>query len=368
MRILHLCRQYHPSLGGVERFVSDLASRLAAGGHQVEVATLNRLWQRHERLSAYEVVNGIPVHRLPFAGNALYFVAPGIAGLCSQFDLLHVHNTDFFLDYVAATRHVHRRPFVVSTHGGFFHTADFAALKRLYFGWVTRRSLHAAAVVIPNSRSDERRFGPYARCAVRIDNAIDYAAFAAPGAARQPVPGRIITVGRLAPNKNLGRLLQVFAQALRVQPGLSLAVVGEGPQRAALTAQADALGVSHAVRWTGTIDDADLRRELSQAQVFASAAAYEGFGLAALEAMAAGAVPVVNDIEAFRDVIEDRQTGYLVNYQDVDPAARTVLEVLNLPADRLQAVRQNARAAALGYDWMLQLPKFEEVYKQASRQ
>jgi glycosyltransferase involved in cell wall biosynthesis len=144
-------------------------------------------------------------------------------------------------------------------------------------------------------------------------------------------------------------------------------VVGDGPLRGELYARATALGVAGAVQWAGAIDDAELRGELAKAELFVSAATYEGFGLAALEAMAAGAVPVVNDIEAFRDVIDHGQTGFLVNYGDAGPAATALREVLSLPEpDKLELSRK-ARAQALEFDWESAMPKFEEAYKMAAQ-
>lgn len=362
LSVLHLCRQFHPCLGGVERFVADLSARLMDRGHRVEVATLDHCWRKPARLSRHEMVNGLPVHRLPFTGGPLFFVAPGVLNLVKHFDVIHIHNTDFFLDSLAATRFIHRRPLVVSTHGGFFHTADYVALKRLYFNLITRRSLRAATVV-PNSAGDERKFAPYAGRAARIDNAIDYPAFAA--VERQPVPGRLITVGRLAPNKNLPALLQVFAYARMLQPSLSLVVVGDGQLRPELEGQAAALSIAAAVRWTGEIDDANLRAELAAAEVFLSAATYEGFGLALLEAMAAGLIPVVNDIEAFRDVIVDGQNGFLADYGQPDSAAQTLVQVLSLTLEERQRLSVAAGAGAAKFDWPEAVEKFEAVYKEA---
>jgi len=334
VKVLHLCRQYHPSVGGVERFVAELAARMVARGHKVEVATLNRLWHGQVALPADEVVNGIPVHRLPFVGGALFFVAPGVIQLAGGCDVLHVHNTDFFLDFLSATRFIHRRPMVVSTHGGFFHTTDYTALKRIYFALITRFSLRAASTVIPNSASDERRFAPYARRVVRIDNAIDYPAFAS--VKHKPVPGRIITVGRLAPNKNMNGLLTVFAAAHAARPDLSLVVVGDGVLRSELQTQAAHLGVAEVVQWLSEVSDERLRAELAQAEVFMSAAHYEGFGLAVIEAMAAGVIPIVNNIEAFRDVIIAQENGFLTDYGDATRAAEKLLAVMSLPEEQKQ--------------------------------
>lgn len=363
LKILHLCRQYWPSVGGVERFISDLATRTTARGHQVEIATLNRVWNDPRRLPEHEVVNGIPVHRLPFVGGPLFFFAPVVYSLFAQFDLLHVHNTDFFLDFAAATRFIHRKPFVVSTHGGFFHTASHQRLKRLYFSLVTRQSLRNASVVVPNSAADERRFGPYARRCVRIDNAIDYAKFAQ--VQPTPVSGRIITVGRLSENKQVGTLLGVFAVTRQLWPELTLTVVGDGPLRGVLERQAQALGIDKLVRWLGAVSDVELLTELASAQLFVSAARYEGFGLAVIEAMAAGLIPVVNEIEAFRDLIEPGRDGFLADYADTPKAAQAWLNALSLSTDHRLEMSRQARSTVMRYDWPNAINQFEGVYQQS---
>jgi alpha-1,3-mannosyltransferase len=363
MRILHICRQYYPSVGGVERFVSELTARLALLGNEVEIATLNRVWYAHERLPALEMVKGIPVHRVPFIGGPLFFLAPTVLGLVRRFDVIHIHNTDSFLDYLAATKSLHDRPMVVSTHGGFFHTENQAALKLLYFRWVTTRSLGAASVVIPNSLGDEQKFGSYARCSVRIDNAIDYPAFA--GVRRQPRAGRLITVGRLAANKNLAALLRVFAAAHRQRPELELVIVGEGPVRVELEPLIVELNLTQAVIWRGQIDDEVLHAELAQAEVFLSAASYEGFGLALVEAMAAGVIPIVSQIRAFQALITEGENGFLIDYALIDQASQRLLWALDLPDSEKTRLSQHAQARAAEYSWDSAMPKFEKVYLQA---
>ncbi len=361
MKILQVCRQYHPCIGGVERFVADLSARLIARGHTVEVATLDRCWHGSSKLPHSETVNGIPVYRLPFVGGALFFAAPAVLPLAKNYDVIHVHNTDFFLDYLSLTRFIHRRPLVVSTHGGFFHTDDYAKIKQVYFTLVTRRALRTAAAVIPNSAGDERRFAPHARRAARIDNALDFDAFAR--IQHDPLPGRLITAGRLSANKNVSALLKVFAEARAIRSDLTLVVVGDGPLRAELRSQAAELKIAEAVRWTGEVSDEQLRAELAAAEIFVSASRYEGFGLALLEAMAVGVIPVVNKIEAFRGVIADGQDGFLANYMRPDVASQTLVRVAGLPAEWRAQLSAQAKIRASQFDWADALPKFEEVYR-----
>jgi len=362
MRLLHVIRQYPPAIGGAERFVADLSSRLAARGHQVEVVTLNRRWRDGLRLPDHEVINGLPVHRIPYIGTRLFFVAPKVLSLVKGFDLVHVHHTDFFLDYLAATRFIHRRPLVVSTHGGFFHTDDHSAIKQLYFAVITQHSLRAADVIVPNSSSDEKRFARYGRKAIRIDNAIDSHFFSR--GRGQRVRGRMITVGRLVTNKNVKALLKVFAFARVQRSDLILTVIGDGELRGALENYAEGLGIRDYVRWLGEVSDEQLRDELCAAEIFLSAATHEAFGLSLLEAMAAGCAPFVNDIEAFRDVIEDGRDGFLANYANAAEAASTLIRVCESPLDSLSS---NAKIKASLFDWDKAIIKFEKIYLEVGR-
>ncbi len=358
MKILQVVRQYHPAIGGAERFVANLSTRLVARGHQVEAVTLNKRWRDGLRLPDHEIINDIPVHRIPYIGARLFFVAPKVLSFAKRFDLVHVHHTDFFLDFLAATRFIHRRPLVVSTHGGFFHTDDHAALKRLYFALITQHSLRAADVVVPNSLNDEKRFARYGRKAIRIDNAIDSNFFSR--GRGQRVRGRLITVGRLVANKNVKALLEVFALARAQRSNLTLTVIGDGELRGELESHSARLKINDSMRWLGEVSDGQLRDELCAAEFFLSAATHEAFGLALLEAMAAGCVPLVNNIEAFRDVIEDGRDGFLANYANAAETMSTLLRACESPLDSLSS---KARSKASLFDWDHIIEKFERVYE-----
>jgi glycosyltransferase involved in cell wall biosynthesis len=97
------------------------------------------------------------------------------------------------------------------------------------------------------------------------------------------------TIARLAPQKGLDVLLEAFASAaIRSKRRLKLAVVGEGPLREALLAQACALGLDGSVLWLGRQPPAEVPPILAAFDLFALPSRYEGLGLVLLEALAAG--------------------------------------------------------------------------------
>ena len=91
---------------------------------------------------------------------------------------MHVHAIDFFFDYLAWTKFLHRRKLVISTHGGFFHTPFAARLKRLYFLTITRFSLAIYDLVAAVSVADRELFGRIRRRdIVCIENGVNVSKF-----------------------------------------------------------------------------------------------------------------------------------------------------------------------------------------------
>ena len=130
MRIVHVVRQFHPAIGGFESVVHELAATQVASGHVVRVVTLDRLFKTAtpEPLPAREMVAGIEIIRIPYFGFTRYPIAVSVLKHIRDADIVHVHAIDFFFDFLAWTKPLHGKRLVVSTHGGFFHTAFAARL------------------------------------------------------------------------------------------------------------------------------------------------------------------------------------------------------------------------------------------------
>ena len=117
-------------------------------------------------------------------------------------------------------------------------------------------------------------------------------------------------VGRLVPQKDIGTLLEGFARFYARHGQARLVIVGKGPLEDSMKSLSRQLGVSDAVVWAGFREDID--DVMSALDVFALTSHYEGFGLVLLEAMAAG-VPVVGTrVGAIPEVVQDGETGVLI--------------------------------------------------------
>jgi len=151
----------------------------------------------------------------------------------------------------------------------------------------------------------------------------------------------LLNVSRVAFEKNIGLLLEMFAQLHQDLPDVHLVIAGEGPARATYMAQAKALKLEHSISFVGYLDrNTELLDCYKAADIFVFASATETQGLVLLEAMAAG-VPVVS-VAAMgtKDVLKE---GFGVNITDgtvADFSAK--VSALLLGKARYETLRQSA--------------------------
>jgi glycosyltransferase involved in cell wall biosynthesis len=179
---------------------------------------------------------------------------------------------------------------------------------------------------------------------LHIPNGVDVARFegereAAPIPELGPAEGRelVLAVGRLAPQKRFDNLLRAFAALAPRRPRARLAIVGTGPDRAALEALTAELGLGERVAFLGVRED--IPKLLRAASLFALPSAWEGLSIALLEALSASVPVVASDIPGNRMVVRHEREGLLVPVDDV-PALASTLE--RLLADRALAERLSA--------------------------
>lgn len=369
MFIVHVVRQFHPSVGGLENGVFDLVSAQVAAGDRVRVVTLDRLFngQPRKKLPAVETLNGIEIVRIPYFGSSRYPLAWSVLRHIKAADLVHVHAIDFFFDFLAWTKPIHRRTLVVSTHGAFFHTPYAARLKRLWFSTITRLSIKFYAAVIAISTSDFELFRPVRlKGMVFIENGANVDKFynASAGTFRKS----IISIGRFAKNKRLD-LLIAFAQSLRRHdPEWTLTITGRPADvgAAGLRALIDKSGLKDAVAVIPSPTDEAVKTLISNSSFVASSSEYEGFGMAAVEGMSAGLVPLLSEIPPFRRLVTRTGLGLIIDYSHPDTGVQSLLQ--NLPRIASDYAKQRAACmrAAIDYDWRHVCEKFAALYAAAT--
>jgi glycosyltransferase involved in cell wall biosynthesis len=141
-----------------------------------------------------------------------------------------------------------------------------------------------------------------------IHNGIDIDAIEAAATHRGPdLPDGFLvgTVGRMVAVKNHRVLLRAGAELVEAHDDVSLVLVGDGEERDALETLATDLGIDDRVVFIGHLTRSEVYALLHHLDVFAFPSEHEGFGNAAVEAMAAGVPVVCNDIPALREVVGD---------------------------------------------------------------
>ncbi|HET6783145.1 MAG TPA: glycosyltransferase family 4 protein [Pseudoxanthomonas sp.] len=368
MKVVHVVRQFHPSVGGMEEVVLNIARRHLAAGGEVEVVTLNRIFHDGaQRLRTHEQYQGVPVRRLSYTGSTRYPLCPQVLGALRGADVVHVHGIDFFYDYLALTGAVHRKPMIVSTHGGFFHTAYASQLKRLWFNSITRASARAYRRIVATSRNDGEMFAPVTaagRLRV-IENGVDIGKFSGMGS---PVPGKtMISFGRWSVNKGIPETLDLLDRLVASDSDWRLILAGRAfdLKRADVARDIAARGLQAHVEVVEAPSQEQLGRLLSRAQYFVSLSRHEGFGIAAIEAMSAGLIPVLGDIPPYAKLHVESKLGVLVDAQAPEAAARAVRQLVDVDEETFQARRRHALAYVARYDWDTVVDRYRDEYRQA---
>ena len=160
---------------------------------------------------------------------------------------------------------------------------------------------------------------------------------------RGPWPARpmLICVTRLVKQKDVGLLLDALAQ-----PGLEhfrLSVLGDGPERVALLAQRDALGLADRVEIPG--ERRDVPEQLARADAFVLPTKWEGLPYCILEAMASGLPVVASRVGGVPELVVDGVNGSLVEASDLKALA-TALRALHADGERARAFGRAAHQRA----------------------
>jgi glycosyltransferase involved in cell wall biosynthesis len=379
LRVLLVPSAYYPHTGGIEELTRRLALALRRRGHAAMIVT-NR-WPG--RPAAREVLDGVDVRRLAFElpasrpAHAARFalIAPRSAlvllrvAAAFRADVVHVNGAGPNAAYVAALRRLLRAPVVFSAHGEFRNDAHAALQRSRPLRWGLASLLrHAAAVTAPSAAVlEELREELDVRApATVIPNAVEPAEFDGPAPAQDPAGPYLFTACRLVEQKGIDVLLRAFAQARESLGGRRLVIAGEGPERERLGRLAAELGLAREVAFTGAVGRRRLAELMRGADAFAFPSRQEAFGIALLEAMAAGTPAVASAVGGIPEFARDGENALLVPPDDPQRLAAALSRLAAEPALRAR-LAEGGRAQAARHAWSRTVPRYEELYARAAR-
>jgi glycosyltransferase involved in cell wall biosynthesis len=335
------------------------AAFLAECGHEVHVVTCG----------GSADVTALPPDRIHDVGaprSKLGYVAkiPSARRILRRLrpDALHVHSATSY-GLLALASGV--QPLVVTAHG-----SDLLRTPRNPFiRPVVRRALRRAALVtVPSEQMRRTALSLAAPATPRIEvfqYGVDAARLGALGSERtRETTIRAVSARPLEPLYHVDAVVHAIAELRRRGTAATLDVYGGGSERGSLERLVRDGGLDDAVVLHGPRPPDEVERAFAGADVALSVSESDGVSIALLEAMAAGAIPVVSDIEANREWIEDGENGVLVS---IDPAdiARGVERALQLDPDAV--ARRNQELVAARADRATNLRRFEAALTEFAR-
>jgi glycosyltransferase involved in cell wall biosynthesis len=307
-----------------------------------------------------------------------------LAARVADYDLVHIHTVFSYTSTVAARWSRRQgvpyivRPLGVLNRWGMVNRRRL--IKSLSFRFVEQPLLRRAAAMHYTSRAEQReaeQTGATAPAAV-IPLGLDLAAFERlPGAERflnqfPQARGRVLVLflSRLDPKKGLDLLLPAFAEARRHYPSAMLVVAGNGEQNfvAGLHDRASQLGLAQDLVWAGFLSGEDKLAAFAAASVFMLPSYSENFGIALIEAMAAGLPCLATPGVA---VAEDLQTcapdALLVAPAEVKPLAEALGRLLGDAAGRAQLGAKARQVASAHFSLSAMGTALRELYSKVQK-
>ncbi|MEQ1884651.1 MAG: glycosyltransferase [Bryobacteraceae bacterium] len=291
MKVLHVIN--HLDLAGAERLLADLAPLQRKGGVSVAVVALNL---RDTRLAERLRGDGVMV----FAGQGSLYSPSQIQFLRGIFrevqpDIVHAHLFPAML-WVALAASGSTR-LVTTEHN------TWNRRRRWWFREIDRKMYSGYEQIICVSPQVSDAFAewlPEARARLRvIPNGISLDRFRCATVQGKGSPFQILTVGRLTEQKGIDILLRAVSEL----PGVEVSIAGDGPLREELETLAKTLGAGERVRFLGACDN--VPELMAGVDAYVQSSRWEGFGIAAVEAMASGLPVVVSDVPGLREVVGD---------------------------------------------------------------
>ncbi|RZL35042.1 MAG: glycosyltransferase family 4 protein [Rubrivivax sp.] len=268
-----------------------------------------------------------------------------------DFDVIDAHY--YYPDGVAAALLAKwfDKPLTITARGTDLNLIPQYALPRRMIEWAARRA--AASIGVCAALMDVlRSWGHEPSRLHTLRNGVDLERFrplpqadmrAELGVGGEPL---LLSVGHLIERKGHHVAIEALAELVRTRPGARLVIIGEGVERAALTALASRLGVADKVRLTGSLPNTDLLKWYSAADVLLLCSSREGWANVLLESMACGTPVVATSIWGTPEVVAAPEAGRLVEDRQGAAFAAGIEALLAARIDRAAT-----RRYAEGFGW-----------------
>ncbi len=364
MRLLLIVNEFPPQqLRGTAMATASLAQALTRRGWEVSVIVA-----RSDGIPPEETVGQVRVHRLrvwplPFAGTVQRLLQILLLARKIRPDLVQGQAASCGLFAVIVGRLL-SIPAITYIQGMDFHEAG-RLRRRIEVGPAIRHATKTLAV----SDLFATAISPYATGPVESlphgyqpERVLPEVEEAARLMLRTTGPN-LLFVGHLEPDKGETYLLPAIGALAKDWPGLTLHMVGDGPQRAELETLASRIGIASLVMFHGWLSHATVLALMRHVDLFVLSSVMEPFGIVVVEALNEGCPVVATTACGSAMAVEQGRSGFVVPPADPKALAEAMRTILGNPALQ-QAMRQGAKRAGAKYRWDRIVERFERVYRE----
>ena len=382
MKILHVIANLAPRYGGPSKACREMARAVAQLGHEVSIYTTNQdgpgelevplgqpVWQEGVEIRYF------PIQAPRFWGTSLP-LARGLARKIPAADLVHIHSLYLFHNLVAGYLcRRHDIPYLVRPHGTLdpFIFRRHRGRKRIMEYLFEHRNIRRAAALHFTTAQEQALAAPFTFGAPGLVVPLgigpgEFAALPEPGGFRRRYPEIgdkpiVLFFGRINFKKGLDILARAFGIAGRQRPDVHLVLAGPDNEGwgARVRAWLEAEGMRDRATFTGMLLGPDKLAVLRDASLFVLPSYSENFGLAVIEAMAAGLPVIISDQVNVWPEVESAGAGRVIPCD----AAALAGQMLELLADPGAAAVMGQKGRALVQErflWPRIAPRLAGVY------
>jgi glycosyltransferase involved in cell wall biosynthesis len=371
MRVALVGDEYYPDRGGAARYAFELSLQLVKLGVEVVVVTHAHGGQREE-----EEVAGVRIKRVP----GFVLRRPHRAASFSLFRRCHeyilengfhvIHALDIYStmsQMVIRFASKHGIACVITCHTA-MDSLFLTSLQRL-LGLAPVKADRLIAVSRAAARFAHSLGFPQDRIAV-VYNGVDLSCFNGEidavaarrelGLGDNPV---VVTASRLIRRKSPDLLISAFARVLKVVPDAKLVIAGSGPEEHNLSRQIKSCNITDSVLLVGELPKEKVAQLMAAADVFALASKIESFGLAPLEASAAGVPVVCSNSGGVPEVFQDGFNALLYAPGDEDGMAQAIIRLLR-DEELARTIAGHAMETASRFAWEVTARDTVRIYEE----
>lgn len=364
MKILHLL--VSGNIGGIEVLIKDIILKSKEDNiacfmfdegtiynsivekKKDKVFSLKKLKLKHKihAIEQYCIKNNIDVivlHHEGIKNNYIYY---------ALYRKLKRNNVKF-------VRYMH------SAYDGFYNKYNNFIIKKIYHILI-QKTLSVSDLIIYISNSVKKSFNDnfrlnYPKECV-IYNGIDERFFVNQKEKNENLKN-IIYVGRLSKVKGVDILINAIENVRKDNININLDIVGDGQERQSLENMVLEKKMTPNVRFLGRQNN--VINFLDQADIFVyPSICEEGFGIAVVEAMSRGCIPVVSNKGGLKEIITNNQDGFILEELTAKCLYRKILDITNLPKEEIIKIRKNAFEKAKKFNINITIEKIEKEFIQ----